>query len=101
MRVELPVIPRLGVAARPVQREVQIRQLIRGGKGDAVVERADGVPAQLSIHGNGDGGIGHWRSAACDQRDVVHVKDRLPIPGPILEPEPGKIRLVGNPQGSE
>ena len=101
MRVKLPVIPRLRIASRPIHSEIPIRQLVRGGEGDAIDEGADRVPVQLRIHRDGDGSVSHRWSAARNQLDVVQVKGRLRTPGQILQREPGKSRLVGNPQRSE
>src|ERR1035441_8157850 len=101
VRVELPVVARLRVATGPVQGEIAVRQLVRGGEGDAVDEGADRMAVELSIDGDGDGSVGHRRGAAPDQRYVVQVKDRLRTPNSILKPETGKVWEIGRAQSSQ
>src|SRR5262249_44106013 len=74
VRVELPVIPRDVISAGTVQGEIQIGQLIGGGKSGAVNQRADRMTVGQDIHRDGNRRVGAIGDGAGDQGNIVHVK---------------------------
>ena len=91
VRVELPVVARLGVAAGTVQGDIQVRQLVRGGKGHAINQRADRVAVGLRVDRDGDGALVPLVTDIGHQRNVVQIKRRLRRP---CDPE-SEARKVG------
>ena len=97
VRVELPVVARLGIAAGSVHRAVHARQVTRSGrKGYAIDQRTDRVAVELRIHGDGDRSVRHRRSAAPNQRYVIHVKSAERRTALALNPDSIQVGLAGD-----
>ena len=98
MGVDLPVVACLVIAAGAVQGEVPVRQLVGGGKSDAVDERADRMAVELGINGDHDAvGYGRgYRRAIRYQGHVIHVKSAERRSALALNPDSIQVGLVGD-----